>query len=126
MSRPPPDVATALRRGVRLFNAGRYLSAHALWEEVWRDAASDDRALLEGLIQLAGGLHLRTRRGGTRGAVHLLAQAMVTLEDYRPTARGIDVERLVGDCDAFIGWLKQVNRRHRALDRLRLPRVHSI
>ena len=43
----------------------------------WREAAPADRAFLEALVQLAGGLHLRTRRGGTRGAVHLLSQAMV-------------------------------------------------
>ena len=79
-------------RGLRFFNRGRYLSAQEVWEEAWRAAPAEERGFLEGLVQLAAGLHLRTRRGATRGAVHLLALALVTLEDYRPAAHGIDVE----------------------------------
>jgi predicted metal-dependent hydrolase len=119
----PLDVPTAVRRGVRLFNSGRYMSAHVMWEDTWREAGPPDRGFLEGLIQLAGGLHLRTRRGGTRGAVHLLSQAMVLLEDHRPAAHGVDVEALVTDFGAFIVWLKEVDRPHRLLDRLKLPRI---
>ena len=99
------------------------MSAHVIWEDAWREAAPPDRAFLEGLVQLAGGLHLRTRRGGTRGAVHLLSQAMVTLEDYRPAAHGVDVEALVTEFGAFVDWLKEVDRPHRLLDRLKLPRI---
>lgn len=119
----PLDVPTAVRRGVRLFNAGRYMSAHMMWEETWREAQPPDRGFLEGLIQLAGGLHLRTRRGATRGAVHLLSQAMVLLEDHRPAAHGVDVEALVADFGDYIGWLREVDRPHRVLDRLRIPRL---
>src|SRR5439155_939259 len=90
----PRDVAAAVPSGVRLFNRGRYLEAQQVWEAAWRDAASPDRAFLEALVQLAAGLHLRTRRGATRGAVHLLAQALVALDDYRPAAHGVDVDAL--------------------------------
>src|SRR5439155_26574938 len=60
----------ALGRGVRLFNRGRYLSAQEVWEEAWRAAPAEERGFLEGLVQLAAALHLRTRRGATRGSVH--------------------------------------------------------
>ena len=63
-----------VRRGVRLFNFGRYLSAQQVWEDIWRAAPAEERPFLEGLVQLAAALHLRTRRGATRGAVHLLSQ----------------------------------------------------
>jgi predicted metal-dependent hydrolase len=119
----PPDVADAVRRGVRPFNRGRYLDAQAVWEEAWRAAPADARGLLEGLVQLAGSLHLRTRRGATRGAVHLLAQALVLLEEYRPAAHGLDVDALVGDFGAFLEWMRGTDRPHRLLDRLRIPRL---
>ena len=112
-----------LGRGVRLFNRGRYLSAQEAWEEAWRAAPAEERAFLEALVQLAAALHLRTRRGATRGAVHLLAQALITLEDYRPAAHGIDVEALVTDFTAYLDWVKAVDRPHRVLDRLRIPRL---
>jgi len=112
-----------LGRGVRLFNRGRYLRAQEAWEEAWRAAPAEERGFLEGLVQLAAGLHLRTRRGATRGAVHLLALALVTLEDYRPAAHGIDVEALVAEFSAYLDWIKAIDRPHRLLDRFRVPRL---
>ena len=97
-----PPIAVAIRRGVRLFNHGRYFSAQQAWEAAWQDAPAEDRGFLEGLVQLASGLHLRTRRGATRGAVHLLSQALVTLEDYRPATHGVDVEALVADFEPYL------------------------
>jgi predicted metal-dependent hydrolase len=115
--------APAFGRGVRLFNRGRYLGAQEVWEEAWRTAPGEERRFLEGLVQLAAALHLRTRRGATRGAVHLLAQALVLLEDYRPAAHGIDVEALLADFTGYHDWLKTIDRPHRLLDRFRVPRL---
>ena len=113
----------AIRRGTRLFNFGRYLAAQQVWEAAWHEADAPERPFLEALVQLAGALHLRTRRGATRGAVHLLAQALIVLEEYRPAAHGIDVDALVTDFAAFRAWLEQVDRPHRLLDRMRIPRL---
>ncbi|HZP42235.1 MAG TPA: DUF309 domain-containing protein [Candidatus Binatia bacterium] len=119
------DAPPAVRRGVRLFNRGRYMSAQQAWEEAWRDADGPARAFLEALVQLAAGLHLRTRRGATRGAEHLLAQAVVTLEDFRPLAFGVDVEALVADTAAYLEWIRETKRPHRVLDRRRLPGIRA-
>ena len=115
----------AVLRGVRLFNRGRYLAAQELWEDAWREADAAERPLLEGLVQLAGGLHLRTRRRATRGAEHLVAQALATLEDFRPAAAGLDVEAVVADFGTFLDWLREVRRPHRLTDRLRIPRLRT-
>jgi predicted metal-dependent hydrolase len=119
------DVQAVVHQGVRLFNRTRYLDAQVLWEDAWREASTDDRAFLEALVQLAGGLQLRTRRGAMRGAEHLLSQALVTLEDYRPAAHGLDVEALVGDFGAYVDWLRSVARPHRFADHLRIPRLKA-
>ena len=112
-----------VRRGVRLFNFGRYLGAQQVWEEAWRAAPPEDRPFLEALVQLAAGLHLRTRRGATRGAVHLLSQALIVLEEYRPVAQGIDVQLLVDEFNAYLDWIRGLDRPHRFLDRRRIPRL---
>jgi hypothetical protein len=119
----PDDRTADLVRGVRLFNLGRYLAAHELWEARWREAADEDRAFLEAMVQLAAGLHLRTRRGGTRGAEHLLSQALATLEDYRPVHHGLDVTRLVDEFGAYVAWVREIERPHRLLDARRIPRL---
>jgi predicted metal-dependent hydrolase len=117
------DIPQVLRRGTRLFNRGRYLDAQALWEEAWRAAPTDDRPFLEALVQLAGGLHLRTRRGGMRGAEHLMSQALVTLEDYRPAAHGLDVDTLLNEFGDYVEWVRSLGRPHRFADGLRIPRL---
>jgi predicted metal-dependent hydrolase len=123
VSAESPDVAAVVRRGVRLFNLGRYVAAHEVWETTWRDAPDEDRGFLEALVQLAAGLHLRTRRGGTRGAEHLLSQALATLEDFRPGRHGLDVERLVTEFGGYVEWVRGVKRPHRFMDRTRIPRL---
>ena len=117
------DIPRVVRRGSRLFNRGRYLDAQALWEESWRTAPTEARAFLEALVQLAAGLHLRTRRGGTRGAEHLLTQALATLEDFQPSHRGLDVERLVREFGTYVGWVRAIRRPHARLDGRRIPRL---
>jgi predicted metal-dependent hydrolase len=123
MSAAERPLADAVRRGVRLFNRGRYLAAQGIWEEAWREAPGEVRGFLEGLVQLAGGLHLRTRRGATRGAVQLLAQSLIALEDHRPAQIGVDVDALLADFAAYLDWLREIDRPHRLLDGLRVPRL---
>jgi predicted metal-dependent hydrolase len=119
------DIPQVVRRGTRLFNRGRYLDAQVLWEEAWRTAATDARPFLEALVQLAGGLHLRTRRGGMRGAEHLMSQALVTLEDYRPAAHGLDVDALLNEFGDYVEWVRSLGRPHRFADGLRIPRLRA-
>jgi len=118
-----PDPIAALGRGVRLFNLGRYMAAHEIWEAAWRDAGEEDRGLFEALVQLAAGLHLRTKRAGTRGATHLLSQSLATLEDLQPARHGLDVERLVTEFGAYVDWIREIKRPHKLLDGRRIPRL---
>jgi predicted metal-dependent hydrolase len=119
------QLVIAIQAGVTLFNRGRYFQAHEYWEAAWQTAEVRDRAFLESLVQLASGMHLRVERGGTRGTEHLLARALVGLDDYRPAAHGVDVERLTTDVGVYLDWLRKVRRPHRWLDGLRSPRIHA-
>ena len=118
-----PDPKAALGRGVRLFNLGRYMAAHEIWEAAWREAGEDDRGFFEALVQLAAGLHLRTRRAGMRGAEHLLSQSLATLEDLRPARHGLDVERLVAEFGTYVDWVREIKRPHKLLDGRKIPRL---
>ena len=119
----PLDVPAVVSQGARAFNRGRYLEAQEIWEAAWRAADVADRGLLEALVQLAGGLHLRTRRDGMRGAEHMMQQALATLEDYLPGAHGLDVEGLLAEFAAYVDWVRSVRRPHRFTDTLRIPRL---
>ena len=120
-----PDTAAAVSRGMRLFNRGRYFTAQQVFEKSWQAASGPERSFLEALVQLSAGMHLRTRRGAMQGAEHLLVRALIGLEDWKPAAFGVDVERLAADFDAYVQWLREVKRPHRLLDRMRIPRLYS-
>lgn len=49
----------ALRRGAALFSEGCYFEAHEEWEALWMRSRGAEKRLLQGLIQLAAGLHHR-------------------------------------------------------------------
>lgn len=116
-------VAAEVQKGVRLFNHGRYLDAQQVWEAAWCCSSPPDRGFLEALVQLGAGLHMRTRRGAGRGAVHLLSQAMVALDDYQPSTFGVDVTAAIAEFTAYVDWLRSIDRPHRFIDRLRIPRL---
>ncbi len=69
-----------LARGRALFDAGRYFDAHDAWEEVWREEAGSDRTALQGLIQVAAGLH-KASLGEARGCVRLLEAGLSRLAE---------------------------------------------
>ena len=70
------DVDEAARRGVALYNAGRFWEAHEALEIVWRRSAAPERLLWQGLIQAAAAM-LHRERGNRHG---LLAQGRAAVE----------------------------------------------
>jgi predicted metal-dependent hydrolase len=57
-----------LQPGRAAFNRGDYWTAHELWEEVWRQLDGAERTCVQGLIQIAAGLHHLQRRRLRPGA----------------------------------------------------------
>jgi predicted metal-dependent hydrolase len=98
-------------------------------EELWRAAGEEeDRAFLEALVQVAAALHLRLRRGAHRGALNLLEQAVVRLDDHRPARMGVDVEALCRESEAYIESLRRAAGRKRPawLERFRVPQIRTV
>lgn len=64
---------SALKRADELGAQGRYFDAHEELEAFWMKSAGDEKLLLQGLIQVAAGLHrLRLDPEKTDGAFYLL------------------------------------------------------
>ncbi len=101
-----PEKADELfRRGVALFNGGRYWHAHEAWETLWRAAPDEERDFYQGLIQLAAGL-LHLQRRTLRGARNKLSEGVEKLKPYQPAHHGIFVNELVGRAERILDDLK--------------------
>jgi predicted metal-dependent hydrolase len=90
-----------LREGIRLFNEGRYFQSHEAWEDFYQRAADSDKPFVEALIQLAAALRMRVDFGEVKGPVRAARQALIRLENYRPTYLGVKVNALMQTVDEW-------------------------
>ena len=84
----------AFHRGVELFNHAEFFEAHEVWEDVWRAAPSQEKKFLQGLIQIAVGLHHHFT-GNRIGAQSLLARGSHNLSAYTQNSLAIDLPHLL-------------------------------
>ena len=93
-----------LEQGIDLIREGAYFEAHEELEDEWREAPADERDFLQGLVHVAVAWH-HAGRGNRPGCERQLEKAARRLEAYRPTHRGVDVERVlngVGRAQALV------------------------
>jgi predicted metal-dependent hydrolase len=85
-----------LERGVELIRGGAYFEAHEELEEEWRSAPTAERDFLQGLVHVAVAW-LQAERGNRNGCERQLVKAERRLTGYRPSHRGVDVDRVLED-----------------------------
>ena len=97
------DDSEQLEPGRAAFNRGEYFLAHELWEEVWRQVGDAERRLhVQGLIQIAAGLHhLQRHRAGP--AAGLLRKGLEKLSKRRKGSFGdLRIDLLVGQVERLL------------------------
>jgi predicted metal-dependent hydrolase len=80
--------------GIRLFNQAAFFDAHEVLEEVWRASPEPEKKFLQGLIQIAVGLHHYGNRN-LAGACSLLARGARNLAKYPENFGGIHLTQLL-------------------------------
>ncbi len=108
--RPKAAVRSGLDAGMALYHAGFFWEAHEAWEPLWLAAApnSRERALLQGLIQLANG-RLKLAMGRAAAARRI---ARLTSEHLGRASPGVvmgvdtawaEAERACLEAEAILG-----------------------
>ncbi len=123
-----------LEAAIEEFNRGEYFKAAELFEH----AAAEDEAnktFIIALNRIAAGLHLRFERGGRQAAINLFSQAMLTLDQLKPSREGIDLETLLTELHAYTEEIRATSKdegegmKHRArlfLERRRAPKIKRV
>jgi len=99
---------SAYLHGTALFNSSRFFDAHEVLEDVWRDAAADNKMFLQGLIQLAVAFHHHSM-GNAIGACSLMRRATRNLSSYVPEFGGIRLDTLLKEVAA---WQEALDHGH--------------
>jgi len=123
MSEPPPPfdrlrLVEWIRQGQIAFNRGEFFVAHERWEEVWQELKGTERLAVQGLIQIAAGLH-HLKEGRSDPAARLLEKGVRKLSPdelttellagLRATALIQDVARLLADLRTSAGPLPELS-----------------
>src|SRR5687767_12399012 len=85
-----------LREGLQLIRDGAYFEAHEELEDEWREAPSEERDFLQGLVHVAVAW-LHAERGNRNGCERQLEKAARRLSPYAPEHRGVDVATVLED-----------------------------
>ena len=94
--------------GIELFNRGEFFDAHEVLEDVWRAAPTEEKRFLQGLIQIAVGLHHHST-GNKIGARSLLARADRNLSTYPEGLAGLKLTPLRAE---LAEWIKALDGDH--------------
>jgi len=104
-----PSVA----EGVKLFNAGKYFTAHEIWESCWHKSEGIQKERLQGLIQAAVALHHFSNNNQT-GADYLLEKATIRLKNGFPNGVSGDSEVFLQELRAYISEAAPTGKSRRA------------
>lgn len=110
-----------LAKGLRLYEAGEFFTAHEEWEIVWLSSPEPEKTFLQGLIQVTAAFH-HLRRENRLGTILLLQAALRRLDLYPASFGGISVEPL---CSEIRDRLRSLEAGHPASE-LIPPKIRTI
>ena len=88
-----------MAEGRACFLRGEFYEAHEHWEAVWDEADDPERRWIQGMIQVATGLH-KVTRGRSDIGLGLFRRALDKLRDAPPSLHGVDLAGMIADARA--------------------------
>ena len=123
---PVNDLPELVLKGIEEFNRGEFYECHECLEEAWMQEPERVRFLYQGILQVGVGFY-HLQNGNWRGATGLLRNGTVRLKEFEPVTRGIDVARLVRECERCLGELEELGReRVWEFDLSKIPKVKRL
>jgi predicted metal-dependent hydrolase len=113
-------------KGIEEFNKGEFYECHEYLEEAWMREPKRVRFLYQGILQVGVGFY-HLGNGNWRGATSLLRKGTIRLKEFEPATLGIDVTRLVQECERCLEELEELGReRLGEFDPLKMPKVRFL
>ncbi len=114
----------ALANAIDLYNRGKYFESQEILEPLHNRSAEAEQPFVKSLILVACAMHIHFHRGGGRGALNLLRQSLLILDDLPEVSHGVETEALYESLYAYLQEL-QDRKKHgaRFMDRWLVPRI---
>ena len=122
----PAKLPELALRGIEEFNRGEFYECHEYLEEAWMQEPRRVRFLYQGILQVGVGFY-HQHNGNWRGATGLLRNGTQRLKEFEPEILGINVAKLVRECERCLEELEELGRdRVREFDRSLIPEVEFV
>ena len=119
----PAEVPELVLKGMEEFNKGEFYECHEYLEEAWMQEPGRVRFLYQGILQVGVGFY-HLKNSNWSGATGLLRNGTARLKEFEPETLGIDVARLVRECERCLRELEELGRdRVGEFDRSGIPKV---
>ena len=105
----PENIPELVLKGIEEFNKGEFYECHEYLEEAWMQEPRRVRFLYQGILQVGVGFY-HQQNGNWRGATGLLRNGTDRLREFEPVTLGIDVARLVRECERCLQELEDLGR----------------
>lgn len=110
-------------KGIEEFNKGEFYECHEYLEDAWNQEQGEIRYLYQGILQVSVGFY-HQRNGKWSGATSLLRNGTTKLKKFEPETLGIDVAKLVRECERCLKELEDLGReRIQEFDQSEVPKV---
>ena len=86
------------RKGIKLFNQGKFYEAHDPLELAWMNTQSPERDLYQGILQI-GLAYFQISRCNHQGAIKMFMRAQRNLKPLGDTLLGVDIYKLRADAE---------------------------
>ena len=122
----PEEIPELVLKGIEEFNKGEFYECHEYLEEAWMQEPCRVRLLYQGILQVGVGFY-HQQNGNWRGATGLLRSGTARLREFEPVTLGIDVARLVRECERCLQELEDLGREQvREFDPSMVPKVEWV
>lgn len=122
---PPTELPIGVQKGIALFNQRRFYDQHEVIENEWHAERTEIRSLYQGILQIGVGFH-HALDGNHKGAVALLTDGIAKVEQFTPTALGIDTARLARESRACLEQITVLGERNiTAFEVEIIPQIHQ-
>ncbi len=92
---------TNISEGVELFNNYNFFEAHDYFEDIWFEAASNEKLFFQGLVQISVGCyHLIC--GNLKGAKSQLTKGNCKLKGFEPSFYNMNITELRFEIDVLL------------------------
>lgn len=106
---------------IEYFNKSKFMSAQTTLDEMWLEESGKDKQFYGGLIQVAVSLYHLTN-GNPKGAQKIYEKARKMLVSYDKTHLGIELGKLIQECDLL--YSKHIQPENTDSDYLKLvPKI---